>query len=118
MSTSLVNRTKNRNGCEIVFHFLQFKIHLNILTDEEFEFFFKNCQEYLTGKTNGYKYFLKKCLKCGSKKLKNSFGINNKSGETYKTCINCRIKDRLNRERYSNITEHINNNNKVNNNNN
>ncbi len=52
----------NKNWCEIIFHFLQFKIHFNRLTDDEFEFFFKNCQEYLTGKTNGYKYFLKKCL--------------------------------------------------------
>ena len=63
-----------------------------------------------------YDYY-RKCLKCGSKKLKDSFGIN-KSGETYKTCINCRIKDRVNRERYLNIIEHINDNNNINNNNN
>jgi hypothetical protein len=62
MSTSLVNPTNKKNWCEIVFHFLQFKIHLNILTDEEFELYFKNCQEYLTGKINGYNHFQKKCL--------------------------------------------------------
>ena len=46
-----------------------------------------------------YDYY-RKCLKCGSKKLTEGFGIN-KSGEAYKTCINCRTKDRVNRERYS-----------------
>ena len=46
-----------------------------------------------------YDYY-RKCLKCGSKKLMDGFGIN-KSGEAYKTCINCRTKDRVNRERYS-----------------
>ena len=46
-----------------------------------------------------YDYY-KKCLKCGSKKIMAGFGIN-KSGEAYKTCINCRTKDRVNRERYS-----------------
>ena len=63
-----------------------------------------------------YDYY-RKCSKCKSKKLLIGFGINNR-GETYKTCINCRIKDRLNRERYLNIIEHVNDNNKVNNNNN
>ena len=62
MSTSLENRTNKKNWCEIVFHFLQFKIHLNILTDEEFELYFKNCQEYITSKINGYSHFQKKCL--------------------------------------------------------
>ena len=63
-----------------------------------------------------YDYY-RKCLKCGSKKITEGFGIN-KSGEAYKTCVNCRIKARLNRERYLNIIEHVNDNNKVNNNNN
>ena len=70
-----------------------------------------------------YDYY-RKCLKCGSKKLTEGFGIN-KSGEAYKTCINCRTKDRINRERYSAyrekysyIDEHVNNIHKVNNNNN
>ena len=63
-----------------------------------------------------YDYY-RKCLKCKSKKLLIGFGINNR-GEAYKTCINCRIKERLNRERYLNIIEHVNDNNKVNNNNN
>ena len=62
MSTSLGDPTNNKNWCELIFHFLQFKIHFNLLTDEEFEFFFKNCQEYLTGKTNGYNYLNNKCL--------------------------------------------------------
>ena len=64
-----------------------------------------------------YDYY-RKCLKCKSKKLLIGFGINNKTGEAYKTCINCRIKDRVNRERYLNIIEHINDNNNINNNNN
>ena len=58
-----------------------------------------------------YDYY-RKCLKCGSKKILIGFGINNR-GEAYKTCENCRIKDRVNRgkdspnrERY--IEEHTN----------
>jgi hypothetical protein len=42
----------------------------------------------------------KKCSKCGSRKLLMGFGINNR-GEAYKTCECCRIKDRVNREKYS-----------------
>ena len=58
-----------------------------------------------------YDYY-RKCLKCGSKKIMDGFGIN-KSGEAYKTCINCRTKDRVNREKYSSnreryIEEHTN----------
>ena len=42
----------------------------------------------------------RKCRKCNSRKIQKNFGINAR-GEAYKTCESCRIKDRVNRERYS-----------------
>ena len=57
----------------------------------------------------------KKCSKCNSKKLQMCFGINDR-GVVYKTCECCRVKDRVNRakysanrERYSYIEEYTNN---------
>jgi Leucine-rich repeat (LRR) protein len=32
------------NWCDLTFHFLQFKIHFNLLTDNDFELFVENCQ--------------------------------------------------------------------------
>ena len=61
--TVRLNQNTNKKWCQIIFNFLQFKIHLNLLTDTEYEFFFNNCQEYLTAKTNGYNYFREKCFK-------------------------------------------------------
>ena len=37
----------------------------------------------------------RKCSKCNSRKLQRSFGINGR-GESYKTCVACRTKDRVN----------------------
>ena len=41
----------------------------------------------------------KKCTTCKSNKLPHAFGINSK-GERYTTCQFCRIKDRVNIEKY------------------
>ena len=45
---------------------------------------------------------IRKCSRCRSSKLQRCFGINGR-GEVYKTCDACRIKDRVNNEKYTKI---------------
>ena len=49
----------------------------------------------------------KKCTRCKSNKLPYAFGINSK-GEPNKTCEFCRIKNKVNTEKYSEIISNIN----------
>ena len=50
------------NWCDLTFHFLQFKIHFNLLTDNDFELFVENCKEDLFRKNNGFINNYRKCL--------------------------------------------------------
>ena len=52
---------KNQSWCQLIFHFLQFKIHLNLLTDGQFEIFFENCKEFLISSGNKYSQNKKMC---------------------------------------------------------
>ena len=47
--------------CNLIFHFLQFKFHLNLKTDEENEFFYEKCQDYLINNETSFYSHLKKC---------------------------------------------------------
>ena len=44
----------------------------------------------------------RKCSRCRSSQFQRCFGINGR-GEVYKTCVACRIKDRVNNEKYTKI---------------
>jgi Leucine-rich repeat (LRR) protein len=48
--------------CELKLHLLQFKIHFNLKTDEENEFFYEKCHDLLILKKNSYKSNLQKCF--------------------------------------------------------
>ena len=57
--------TEERNfsvsSCELTFHLLQFMVHLNLRTDEEFDIFYETCHDILTNKTNNFKLNFRKC---------------------------------------------------------
>ena len=63
-SINLITQT-NRDECELKLHLLQFKIHLNLKTDEENEIFYEKCQSLFSGqarKSNSFNNNLKKCF--------------------------------------------------------
>jgi len=59
------NRSYNDDGlkskCDLVFNFIQFKLHFNLKTDYENEIFFDTCQEVLIERENNYNHTIRKC---------------------------------------------------------
>ena len=49
-------------NCELTFELLQFKIHFNLRTDEDYKSFFDKCQHSLILRENNYNHILKKCF--------------------------------------------------------
>ena len=51
------------NQCELTFHLLQFKIHLNLKSDYENELFYEKCAFSLVKKSNSFNRNYQKCFK-------------------------------------------------------
>ena len=60
--TSIVNHNTKKNWCEIIFHLLQFKIHLNLKSDYEYERFYEKCKYQLIKESNNFNSSLKSCF--------------------------------------------------------
>ena len=53
---------ENDLDCELTFQFLQFKIHLNLKSDYEYERFYEKCKDFLIKVSNNFNSSLKSCF--------------------------------------------------------
>ena len=53
-SLNLITEANELNSCALTFHFLQFRIHLNLKTDNENEVYFRKCGDSLISTNNSY----------------------------------------------------------------
>jgi Leucine-rich repeat (LRR) protein len=58
------NTTNISLKCDLVFRFFQFNVHLNLKTDEMFDFFYSSCQASLTQRETNYKHTQKHLRTC------------------------------------------------------
>jgi Leucine-rich repeat (LRR) protein len=62
-SINLITENENKEyKCDLTFHLYQFKIHLNLKTDQENDLFYTTCEETMVKKDNNFNHNLKKCL--------------------------------------------------------
>jgi len=62
-SINLITESKKKEfECDLTFHLYQFKIHLNLKTDQENDLFYTTCEEIMVKKDNNFNHNLKKCL--------------------------------------------------------
>jgi Leucine-rich repeat (LRR) protein len=48
--------------CDLMFHFFQFKIHFNLKSDYDNDFFYDSCQKILIKRNNNYNHTKRNCL--------------------------------------------------------
>jgi Leucine-rich repeat (LRR) protein len=79
-SLNLITESQDMT-CDLVFHFLQFKIHLNLEIDYDIERFYQRCEEFLIKKSNSFKKNENKCFLKQTNQYENS--LNEDEPEMY-----------------------------------
>ncbi len=51
-----------KSKCDLVFHLFQFRLHLNLKTDFEYELFFDSCKNVLINRENNFNHNKRKCV--------------------------------------------------------
>ena len=59
--------------CKLTLHFLQFKIHLNLISDYEIDLFYEKCSNLLIRQENGYMRNFMKCSNGWNQSISNEY---------------------------------------------
>jgi Leucine-rich repeat (LRR) protein len=74
-SLNLIIEDLNESNCDLKFHFLQFRVHFNLKSDQENELFYSNCKNDLISTDNSFFSNFIKCFNQNDSNLKQSYNF-------------------------------------------